>query len=102
MASNAEIGRQLEPFRADPRVLVQMHRDARLRGKLDPSDVVQQTMLRACAGFDELRGRDPGLMAAGLRQILARTLADAMRDLRRAKRDVGGARRTRIHGGFAS
>jgi len=92
MANNAEIGRQLEPFRAYLRVLAQVHLDARLRGKLDPSDVVQQTMLRACAGFAELRGRDPGLVAAWLRKTLARTLADTMRDLKRAKRDIGRER----------
>ena len=92
MANNAEIGRQLEPFRAYLRVLAQVHLDARLRGKLDPSDVVQQTMLRACAGFDELRGHDPGLVAAWLRKILARTLADTVRDLKRARRDVGRER----------
>src|SRR5262249_21307121 len=74
------------------RVLAQVHLDARLRGKLDPSDVVQQTMLRACAGFDNLRGRTPALVAAWLRKVLARTLADAVRDLERAKRDIGRER----------
>ncbi|HWY89005.1 MAG TPA: sigma-70 family RNA polymerase sigma factor [Gemmataceae bacterium] len=92
MAKNAEIGRVLEPFRAYLRVLAQVHLDARLRGKLEPSDVVQQTLLRACAGFDDLRGREPGLVAAWLRKILARTLADAVRDLERAKRDIGRER----------
>jgi RNA polymerase sigma-70 factor (ECF subfamily) len=92
MAKNAEIGRLLEPFRAYLRVLAQVHLDRRLRGKLDPSDVVQQTMLRACAGFDTLRGREPGLVTTWLRKILARTLADAVRDLERAKRDIGRER----------
>jgi RNA polymerase sigma-70 factor, ECF subfamily len=92
MAINAGVGQALEPFRAYLRVLAQVHLDARLRGKLDPSDVVQQTLLRACAGFDHLRGNEPGLVAAWLRKILARTLADAVRDLERAKRDVGRER----------
>jgi RNA polymerase sigma-70 factor (ECF subfamily) len=82
----------LEPFRRYLRVLAGVHLDARLRGKLDPSDVVQQTLLRACVGFDQLRGREPGLVAAWLRKILARTLADAVRDLERAKRDLGRER----------
>src|ERR1700693_475159 len=92
MPRDTDIGQLLEPFRAYLRVLAQVHLDARLRGKLNPSDVVQQTMLRACAGFAELRGRDPGLVAAWLRKILARTLADTMRDLKRARRDIGRER----------
>lgn len=88
MPSNADAGPLLEPFRKYLRVLAAVHLDARLRGKLDPSDVVQQTMLRACIGFDRLRGREPGVVAAWLRKILARTLADAVRDLERAKRDL--------------
>lgn len=92
MPSDAEPGRVLEPFRPYLRVLAHVHLDARLRGKLDPSDVVQQTLLRAHVGMDQLRGREPGVVAAWLRKILARTLADAVRDLERAKRDVGRER----------
>src|SRR5205085_10929972 len=85
MSADAETGRVLEPFRKYLRVLAQVHLDARLRGKLDPSDVVQQTFLRACAGFDQLRDREPAVVAAWLRKILARTLADGVRDLERAR-----------------
>jgi RNA polymerase sigma-70 factor (ECF subfamily) len=88
----ADAGTVLEPFRKYLRVLAHVHLDARLRGKLDPSDVVQQTLLRACVGFDQLRLREPGVVAAWLRTILARTLADAVRDLERARRDVGRER----------
>ena len=41
---------------------------SRLRGKLDPADVVQQTLLRACAALAELRGRSPEVLAAWLRR----------------------------------
>jgi len=92
MVQDTEIGRLLEPFRTYLRVLAEVHLDVRLKGKLDPSDVVQQTMLRACAGFDQLRGREPGQVAAWLRKVLARTLADVVRDLERAKRDIGRER----------
>lgn len=92
MPVNPEPGRVLEPFRKYLRVLAHVHLDARLRGKLDPSDVVQQTLLRACAGFDQLRGREPGVVAAWLRKTLARTLSDAVRDLERAKRDLARER----------
>ncbi len=92
MPADAEAGRVLEPFRRYLRVLAHVHLDARLRGRLDPSDVVQQTLLRACVGFDQLRVREPGAVAAWLRKILARTLADAVRDLKRARRDIGRER----------
>lgn len=92
MPPDAEAGRVLEPFRKYLQVLAAVHLDTRLRGKLDPSDVVQQTMLRACVGFEQLRGREPGVVAAWLRKILARTLADAVRDLERAKRDLNRER----------
>ena len=41
MPPDADAGPVLEPFRRYLRVLANLHLDARLRGKLDPSDVVQ-------------------------------------------------------------
>ncbi len=79
----------LEPYRKYIRVLADLHLDRRLRGKLDPSDVVQQTMIRAYPALDGLRGREPGVVAAWLRRILANTLADAAKHYDRDKRDVG-------------
>ena len=83
--SNAEA---LEPFRRYLEVLARVHLDPRLRGKLDPADVVQQTLLRACAALPELRGQSPEVLAAWLRKILARTLADTVKHYHRDRRDV--------------
>jgi RNA polymerase sigma-70 factor (ECF subfamily) len=57
-------------------------------GKLDPSDVVQQTMLEAHAKRDQCRGATPEQQAAWLRQILAHNIADGLKGLNRAKRDI--------------
>ena len=52
------------------------------------SDVVQQTLFEAHRDRGQFRGRTVGEQAAWLRQILARNLANVVRDLRRDKRDV--------------
>ena len=88
MGAAADAGQLLEPYRKYLWVLAQVHLDPRLRGKLEAADVVQQVLLRACVGLDQLRDRAPPVVAAWLRKILARTLADAVRDFERARRDI--------------
>lgn len=78
----------LEPFRRYLEVLARAHLHPSLRGKLDPADIVQQTLLRACVALGELRDRSPGVLAAWLRKILANTLADTLKYYRRDRRDV--------------
>jgi RNA polymerase sigma-70 factor (ECF subfamily) len=85
-------GPSLERFRPYLRVLARMHLDPRLRGKLDPSDVVQQTFLQAHRAWPTFRGQTEAELAAWLRQILARTLAHAVRDFGRDCRDVARER----------
>lgn len=85
-ASSADL---LQPFRPYLRVLAELHLDRRLRGKLDASDIVQQTLVRAYPAIEDLRQRQPEVLAAWLRRILASTLADAVRHYERDKRDVG-------------
>jgi RNA polymerase sigma-70 factor (ECF subfamily) len=69
-----------------------LHLDPRLRGRIDASDVVQQTFLQAHQALAGFRGGTSGELAAWLRQILARNLAHAIRDHGRDRRDVGRER----------
>ena len=78
----------LEPFRSYLEVLARVHLDQRLRGKLDPADVVQQTLLRAHAAWPEVKNPDRPVLLAWLRRILARTLADVAKHYDRDKRAV--------------
>jgi RNA polymerase sigma-70 factor (ECF subfamily) len=84
-------GPALERFRAYRHLLARLHLDPRLQAKLAPSDVVQQTLLQAYQGLAGFRGGEDDL-APWLRRILARSLAHAIRDLGRGKRDVARER----------
>ena len=88
MPESSEDQPSLDRYRSYLHLLASMQLDRRLRGKLDASDVVQQTLLQAHRARPQFRGESPGQLAAWLRQILAHNLAHASRDYTRAKRDV--------------
>jgi RNA polymerase sigma-70 factor (ECF subfamily) len=83
-----DAGGKLERYRDYLRLLARMQMPARLQGKMDPSDLVQATLLRAYQAIDQFRGRTSEELAGWLRQILANTLANTVRDYGRARRDV--------------
>jgi RNA polymerase sigma-70 factor (ECF subfamily) len=66
--------------------------DPRLQGKLDASDVVQQTLLSAHENMGQFRGRSEAELAGWLRQILANNLAAAARRFGGLGRDVARER----------
>jgi RNA polymerase sigma-70 factor, ECF subfamily len=88
MNEGADGAAALAGFRDYLRLLAQLQLDRRLRGKLDPSDLVQVTLLKACQSYGQFRGKSAAEQAAWLRTILASTLANAVRDYTRDKRDV--------------
>ena len=85
-------GQGIERFREYLRLLARQQIGAQLRGKLDASDLVQQTLLEAHRKRDQFRGQSEAELAGWLRKLLAFTLADAIRALGRAKRDVSRER----------
>jgi RNA polymerase sigma-70 factor (ECF subfamily) len=78
------LDRLLESYRNYLRLLARTGIDASLQGKADPSDLVQETLLKAHQRFDQFEGRTEAELVGWLRQILARNLADLSRRYRAA------------------
>lgn len=77
-----------EQFRSYLYLLARSHIGPRHRARIDPSDLVQQTLFDAHQHQDQFRGESKAERIGWLRQILANNLADAVRGMARAKRDV--------------
>jgi RNA polymerase sigma-70 factor (ECF subfamily) len=81
-----------EKFQNYLRLLARVQLDRRLQGKLDASDLVQQTLLEAHQKRRQFRGRTEAEYVAWLRQMLAHNLADAVRAFGQAKRALARER----------
>jgi RNA polymerase sigma-70 factor (ECF subfamily) len=88
MTTGADQPAPLERFRSYLHTLACLQLRGRSPVHVDPSDVVQQTLLEAYQQHDQFRGSTDAERAAWLRQILAHNLADADRHLHRQRRDV--------------
>lgn len=82
----------LERHRGYLRLLAGLQLDPRLRGKVDPSDLVQQTLLKAYQRLDQFRGNTENEFSAWLRKILSNNLIDAMRQFGAEMRELGPKR----------
>src|SRR5688572_30785758 len=82
------LGDDVQIYRNYLRVLARMQLDPRLVSKLDPSDLVQETLLKAHQALSRFEGKSDLELAAWLRRILANTMKDAMRRYQSSYRDV--------------
>jgi RNA polymerase sigma-70 factor (ECF subfamily) len=81
------VAHDIERYRSYLALLARAHWPAALRARLDPSDLVQQTLLEAHRDRAAFRGESPAEMVGWLRQILGNRMAHALRDLRRQRRN---------------
>jgi RNA polymerase sigma-70 factor, ECF subfamily len=85
-------GAELERFRDYLMLLSRLQLGPQMRGRLEASDLVQQTLLDACRDLEAFRGSTDEELAAWLRRMLACNLVDARRALGREKRDINRER----------
>ena len=78
-----ELARRLESFRNYLLLLARVQLEGRLPSKLDPADLVQQTLTRALEKRDLFRGNDDAQRAAWLRTLLTHTAIDVIRKFNR-------------------
>ena len=84
----AALGALLELYRNYLRLVARSLTGVALRVKLEPSDLIQETFLKAHREFAGFAGRGERELIAWLRRILARTLADQVKHHRRKGRDL--------------
>lgn len=87
--SSDELSRPVEAYTDYLRLLARLHLAPQLRGKLDESDVVQQTVLQAHAKREQFRGTSEEEWVGWLRAILANVLAGNLRAYGTGARDIG-------------
>jgi RNA polymerase sigma-70 factor (ECF subfamily) len=83
------LGQLLELYRNYLVLLARLQISRRYQGKVNPSDLVQETFLEAHRDFAQFRGTTEAELAGWLRQILARNLANQVwRRYATRRRDV--------------
>jgi RNA polymerase sigma-70 factor (ECF subfamily) len=83
------VGAVLEHYRNYLNVLAAAQIRRKLQRRVSSSDIVQETMLRACVHFDQFRGSNEQELLAWLRQILVNSIANAVeKHFKAARRDI--------------
>ena len=79
LGNDTALGTLLELYRNYLRLLARIEIGRRLQGKLDASDLVQETFTEAHRNFGLFRGADEPQLVSWLRQILAAKVANLVR-----------------------
>jgi RNA polymerase sigma-70 factor (ECF subfamily) len=92
MVDSVVTGPTLERYQEYLRLLARLQLPRRLRSKVDPSDMVQQTLLKAYQKLGQFRGKSDEELSAWLRTILANVLKDAVGAYATGRRNVAQER----------
>ena len=84
--NTAALGQLFELYRAYLRLLARTQIGRHLQGKVDPSDLVQETFLAANRNFGRFRGTTEREFVVWLRQIMAANIANMLRRYLGARR----------------
>jgi hypothetical protein len=84
--NQSSVDNLMQPYRSYSWAIPRFQFDRQLKGRLEVSDIVQQSLL------PRLYNRTHVVLVAWLRQILASVLTDEIRFCRRAKRNVASER----------
>ncbi len=87
-SSNTAQETTLEQYRSYLRVLAKVQLDPRLRGKIDLSGVVQQTLLEAHQKWQEFKDWKDQHKTSWLRRVLTNNLTDEIRKLQTRGREA--------------
>src|SRR5688572_32875693 len=72
--SNSSLGRLLTLYTNYLKLLVTAQLDDRLRGRVSPSDIVQESFFEAHRDFPQFRGQTPGEFVVWLRRIVVNNI----------------------------
>lgn len=86
--SDDDFNELVEKYREWLRLLSELNVDPRLKGKVDLSGVVQQTLFEAYQSLDNWKDKSLDQKRAFLRTVLEHNLEDEIRKLRTDKRNV--------------
>jgi RNA polymerase sigma-70 factor (ECF subfamily) len=87
--SNSCLGRLLTLYTNYLKLLVTAQLDERLRGRVSPSDIVQESFFEAHRDFGHFRGQSPGEFVVWLRRIVVNNILRTVEQhVRAEKRDV--------------
>lgn len=87
----------LDRYRNYLQLLAKAEIAPQIRRRVEPSDMVQETLIEAFQKREQFTGQTEGELAQWLRKILLHNVLDATRAVRRKKRDVG---REQVLGGM--
>lgn len=87
-AAPGSVEKLLDLYRNYLRLVARTSLDSAVQAKADPSDMVQETLIKAHANFDRFQGATEADLIAWLRQILANNILDLVRRYRASSRQV--------------